>query len=75
MSVMRQSPVGTLLAEHARIARPTYKTENYDRKSTSPQDNPFAKLVKLKQVNNAAAEKTQAKQKEKVFLSRSWGFL
>ena len=73
MAQMPTSPVGELIAEHARVAKPVYKTENYGKQRNPYVDSPFSKVLQLSP-NKASQKPVQAPQGA-VFLSRSWGFL
>lgn len=73
MAQMRPSPVGELIAEHARAAKPVYKTENYNKQSNPYVDSPFAKVLQLSP-NKTPQKPVQAPQGT-VFLSGTWGFL
>lgn len=73
MAQMPTSPVGELIAEHARAAKPVYKTENFSKKRNPYVDSPFSKVLHLSP-NKTPQKPVQAPQGT-VFLSGAWGFL
>lgn len=77
MAQMQTSPVGELIAEHERIAKPVYKTENYNKQSNPYVDSPFAKVLQLplneKSPPTSSQELGDAPSTQ--FMSNRWGFL
>ncbi|WP_315921910.1 hypothetical protein [Mesorhizobium sp. SP-1A] len=65
------------MAEHERIAKPVYKTENYNKQSNPYIDSPFAKALQLplneKSPPTSSRELGEAKPTQ--FMSSRWGFL